>query len=411
MSPLASYRRLLALVGPVYVAVAFLGRLPAAMSQMGALLLVSDVTGSYGAGGLAAGTLAVANAVGSPVAGALADRHGQRRVVVVQSVGGGLGLLALVVLAGGGATTPALVAAAGLAGLLLPQVGPLARVRWRPITHAEGATRSRLVEAAFGYEGAADEASFVVGPALIGLLVSLADPAAAVIAAAVLVVCFGTWFALHPTATLLDPDEGSRATGRLLTAAFVVLCGAQLLVGVLFGSVQTGASVLAAAEGHLGAAGLVHALLGVGSVLAGLAVVALPGSFALHRRSQVFALGMLALSLPLLGVDSLVGLAGAVLVLGVVIAPFMITNFTLAERTVPAARVGTAMTLLAGATGIGYAIGSGTAGRLADTRGHPAAFAVAVVGSGLAVVLLTLAQRVLRGSGTATPVDPTVNVR
>ena len=60
MSPIASYRRLFSVAGPAYVVTAFLARLPLAMSQMGALLLVSHTTGSYAAGGLAAGTLAVA---------------------------------------------------------------------------------------------------------------------------------------------------------------------------------------------------------------------------------------------------------------------------------------------------------------------------------------------------------------
>src|SRR5689334_19481524 len=68
VSPIASYRHLLRLAGPFYVVIAFVGRLPLAMSQMGALLLVSGTTGSYAAGGLAAGALAVANALCSPVA-------------------------------------------------------------------------------------------------------------------------------------------------------------------------------------------------------------------------------------------------------------------------------------------------------------------------------------------------------
>src|SRR5699024_7726898 len=96
VSPIASYRRLLSLAGPAYVAVAFLGRLPLAMSQIGVLFLVSDATGQYGAGGLAAGALAVANAVGSPVAGAIADRTGQRPVVLFQSLAGAGGLAGLV---------------------------------------------------------------------------------------------------------------------------------------------------------------------------------------------------------------------------------------------------------------------------------------------------------------------------
>ena len=66
MTPLASYRRLLSIAGPTYVLVAFVGRLPLAMGQLGTLLLVADRTGSYGLGGLSAGALAVANAVGAP---------------------------------------------------------------------------------------------------------------------------------------------------------------------------------------------------------------------------------------------------------------------------------------------------------------------------------------------------------
>src|SRR3954454_11576325 len=76
VSPLASYRRLFQLAGTPYVVVAFLARLPLAMSQLGTLLLVSEATGSYGLGGLSAGALAVANAIGAPFAGSLADRIG-----------------------------------------------------------------------------------------------------------------------------------------------------------------------------------------------------------------------------------------------------------------------------------------------------------------------------------------------
>ena len=395
VTALASYRRLLALAGPAFVVIAFLGRLPAAMSQMGALLLVATATGSYGVGGLAAGTLAVANAVGSPVAGGLADRVGQRTVVTVQSLVGGLLLLLLVALARGDAPAVLLVVASGAAGLFVPQVGPMARVRWRPITRAETGHRARLVEAAFGYEGSADEASFVAGPALIGAAVAVASPAAAVGLAAVLLLVFGTAFALHPTGRLRDDEHHGDGTARLLTAAFVVLFAAQLLVGVLFGSVQTGTSVLADGEGHLGAAGGLHALLGVGSVAAGLTVAALPARIGLPTRIQVFAAGMLLLSLPLLAADSLAQLAVALLILGTTIAPYMISNFTLAERVVPRSRVGAAMTLLAAATGTGYALGAAVAGRLGDELGYTAAFAVAVVGSAVAVALATLARPVL----------------
>ncbi|MDT9593628.1 MFS transporter [Nocardioides zeae] len=404
MSPLRSYRRLLELVGAPYVAVAFVARVPLAMSQIGTLLLVAAETGSYGAGGAAAGTLAVANAVGSPVAGGLADRWGQRPVVLVQALLGAFGLVGIVAGATGGASTPALLGVAAFAGLALPQVGPLARVRWRPAT-ADDPQQHRLVATAFSYEGAADEASFVLGPTVVGLLAALLDPAAALLAAAGMLAVFGTAFALHRTAPRGVGRDRRTASGPVLTAAVVVVMGAQLSLGALFGSVQTGTTVLATAAGQPGAAGLVHALLGIGSVIAAVGYASLPDRIGLPTRLLAAGAGLALLALPLLTVSSLPGVAVVILFLGLAVAPSMITSFTLAERVVPAARVGTAMTLLAGVTGLGYAAGSAVAGRLADAGeagslgslpGHTAAFSVTVAAAFASLLVALAGARTLR---------------
>lgn len=414
MSPIVSYRRLLAIAGPAYVVVALLGRLPVAMSQLGTLLLVANATGSYGAGGLAAGTLAVSNAIGAAVAGALADRIGQRPIVLAQSLAGATALTALVLLVDNDAGMSSVLVVAALAGMSIPQVGPLARGRWRPLTRNEGHAQPRLVDAAFSYEGSADEASFVMGPALIGAIAVLLNPGAGLLTAAGLLVVFGTWFALHPSAKLTTGSQTGSGTRRLVTAAFGFLVTAQLLIGVIFGATQTGTTVLATADGQPGLAGLVHAMLGVGSVMAGLAVAGLPPRWGYEQRLLAFAVGLLVLSIPLLVVHTLPGLVGAVMALGLAVAPYMISVFTLAERIVPASRVGAAMTILAGATGIGYALGSSVAGRLADADGHTPAFAVTATAAAAAVVLagsarsrLTAAQR-LRGTPHANLADAQV---
>lgn len=394
----AGYRRLLSVAGPRYVLIAFLGRLPLAMSQLGALLLVSDATGSYGAGGACAGVLAVANAVAGPLWGGLADRVGQRPVVLGQSLAAGTTLLGLVGLAELDVTWPLLGAVAGLAGVTLPQVGPLARVRWRPMTRHAGSEQRRLVDTAFSYEGAADEASFVLGPALVGAAVAVVSPAAALTLAAGLLLVFGTWFALHHSADLTrrDPSATTDTPHTPLSPMVVTLAAMQLTVGTVFGSVQTGSSVLATSAGMPGLTGGMHALLGVGSVALALAIVVLPDSFGYEQRLRVFACALLVLSLPLLVVDTLVTAAVALLVLGCAVGPYMICVFTMAERITPQRRLGAVMTVLAGATGIGYAIGAGVGGRLADWGGHTPAYAV-TVGAGLVATALALAAgRALR---------------
>lgn len=406
VSPVASYRRLFGLTGPLYVVVAFLGRIPLAMSQLGALLLVLEVTGSYGAGGIAAGAVAVTNAITSPLAGALSDRIGQRPVVLVQSVLGAGGLVALVALAGAhetGSPWWPLAVVAGLTGPFLPQVGSLARVRWRPIGRRAGVEDRAVIDAAFSYEGAADEASFVIGPALVGAVAALLHPGAALLGAAGLLLVFGTWFAVHPTVTaLVRAPAGRSGAGSVLTPALVVLLATQLFIGTIFGSVQTGTSALATAAGEPGLTGLLHGLLGIGSVTAGLLVVALPARFRYEDRLRVFTLALAVLSLPLLLVRDLPTLIPALVVLGIAIAPAMITTFTVAERTTAPARIGAAMTALAAATGLGYATGSSLAGRLADLGGAGPAYTVTIGGATLAALVALLGHGVLRRAQQAT---------
>ncbi|MEO6998770.1 MAG: MFS transporter [Terracoccus sp.] len=410
MSTIDSYRRLFDLTGTTYVVVAFLARMPLAMSQLGILLLVAGQTGSYGAGGFCAGALAVANAVGAPLWGSRADRLGQRRVVAFQSVAGAAALIVVLLVVHAGLPWVVAAAASAVTGLLLPQIGPLARVRWRPITADAGTSQARLVDVAFSYEGAADEASFVLGPALVGLGVSVANPTVALVIAAVGLGVFGTWFALHDTARTTHEATASAGatTGRLLTPALLVLCGAQLLIGTVFGSVQTGTTVLATASGSPGLTGYFHALLGVGSVAAGLGMAALPASFSLPARLRWFAISLLVLTSPLLLVHSLGGLVPVLLVLGCTIAPYVITTFTLGERVTPPSRTGAAMTILAAATGLGYAIGAALAGRLADWGGHTPAYAVTVGAAAGAVLLSWACTGILRRSqreSTATADD------
>ena len=385
MSAINSYRALLHTVGPAYILVAFLGRIPLAMSQLGTLMVVSNATGSYGIGGAAAGALALVNAFGAPFAGSLSDRIGQRPVVAIQSIAGALGLVSIVWISSLHVHPGVIVLVAAFAGLAIPQIGPLARVRWSPIV-SDREDSHRLIDAAFSYEGAADEASFVLGPTLVGFLVAIVNPSGTLIAAAVILGLFGTWFALHPTAQMRN-DVTAPGTDSLISLALFVLALAQFSIGMVFGSSQTGSLVVAIENNRPAMAGLMHAMLGVGSVVAGLTVAALPESISYAKRAQVSAVGLFTLSVPLLFADTIAHVVVVIFFLGFAVAPFMISNFALAGHIVQSDRVGMAMTLLAGATGIGYAAGATLAGRLADFSGHTASFAVTVMAGLLAVIM------------------------
>ena len=117
-----SYPDLFRLTGRGFVVTSLLARLPLAMSQMGTMLLVSSplVAGRMGPGGAAAGAVAAAIAVGSPIVGAFTDRHGQRTILLVQSIVAGLGLIGEAVAALCGAAWPVIAAIGVVIGLFLP---------------------------------------------------------------------------------------------------------------------------------------------------------------------------------------------------------------------------------------------------------------------------------------------------
>ncbi len=381
LSALSSYQRLFALTGPLYLVVSFVARLPLAMAQMGTMLLVFEYSGSYGAGGVAAGALAISNAVASPIAGGLADRYGQRPILVVQTMGGAVGLSVLVVLSQLEVGWPLLAVVSGAAGVFLPQVGALARVRWLGLTKSVGSQRPLLVSTAYSYEGAADEASFVLGPALVGTFVALVSPAGAIAMAAVLLASFGLWFGVHPTTSVVPGHRGvTQGAATRFGPILIGLAAGQFFVGMIFGSVQTGTTALATAAGNSGYAGLLHALLGVGSVIAGLLLAVAPARWALADRVPVFAGALAVMAAPLLWVNTLGMLAVALLVFGLAVAPYMITIFAACGQVTDPKRLGAAMMVLAAATSLGYATGSSTAGRIADFAGYTGAYAVTVGG-------------------------------
>lgn len=77
------YRQLLSTPGAwAFVLPGFAARQPFAMLTIGLVLLVRHTTGSYGTAGAAAAVTGVSMALCAPRGGRLADRYGQRAVLV-----------------------------------------------------------------------------------------------------------------------------------------------------------------------------------------------------------------------------------------------------------------------------------------------------------------------------------------
>lgn len=64
-----TYRRVIALTGPLLPLLSFLARLPVAMSQFGSVLLVAETSGSLATAGIVGGILSAGQVVFGPVLG------------------------------------------------------------------------------------------------------------------------------------------------------------------------------------------------------------------------------------------------------------------------------------------------------------------------------------------------------
>jgi MFS family permease len=419
----AGLSSLLKAAGPSYFLVSALARLPLSMLVIGALTAVVGVSGNVAAGGAVAAIAGIGVAVGAPLSGLASDRFGQRPTLLVSAV---LYVLALVafLLAAPGAThgvTPALALAAAAAGVVVPQAGPMTRVRWirRWAAHRDGA---RSLEAAQGYESTVDELSFVLGPAAVGLIAALWGGTVPLLVALVLTALFIPWFALHPTsaygarahaqgtpggqAPAADPaaraaqgepaDDAAATTGDVPSAPAspqavpwgllgLLLLG-MLSIGSVFGSLATASTAFADETGHPGTGGLLYSTLGLTSGLAALSVSRWPAKWSIQGRWLTCA----ALLLPALALLWLATepwhLAVLLLLVGAPIGPVLVTVFSAAGTRTPAHRLGLVMTLLSAGITLGTSLGNWLGGELALSGGHRLALWV-TFGSGVALLV------------------------
>jgi MFS family permease len=384
------------LTGWGYYPIAFAGRLPFAMMIVGVLTLVATVRGSVAEAGLVAAVAGIGTAACGPGIGSLADRYGQRRVLLTVSgisLVAAAGLLTAVALS---APTPALIPIAVVLGGSTPQVAPFSRSRlvgFASLARA-GERRARAISYVMSYESIADEASFVLGPVLVGLLTALVHPAAPLVVAMALTATVVVAFALRASATdaVRPVADGAPPVRRgllavLLTPRIVVLVGAMLLVGGVFGATLTAVTGFMRERGAVEEAGIVYGAMSLGAIVVALMVAALPARFALVARWPVFGIlavagcGLLATS------PTITGVVIALAVSGCGVGAVLVTLFSLGAAAAPDGRSTTVLTALQSTLVVGQALVTAGCGALVDAAGSAAGF---WANAGLAVVLVVL---------------------
>lgn len=386
-TPRPGYGQLLRTPGAwTYLVPGFLARQPFAMLTIGIVLLVQHTTGSYGSAGTVAAVTGVSMALFAPQSGKLADRFGQSAVLIPGVLVHTASVVTLVVLALSGAPLWALFVAAVPTGASVPQIGPMVRARWA--AKLEG---SPLMSTAAAFESVTDEFTFVVGPVLATALCTGVHPAAGLIAEATLTLVGGLFFAVQrrtqPRAGRLILSDGPRASA-LSVPGVRVLAVAFLGIGAVFGGMQVSLTAFSQEIGNPGVNGLLYGTFAAGNMLAGIACGAIAWKVGPRRRLMVGYAGLTLAASGLWAAHSVPLLAGLGLLVGLFIAPALITGYTMVETLVPASARTEAFTWLTGAVALGQAGGVTVAGRLADASGASAGFLVPLVGTALALATL-----------------------
>jgi hypothetical protein len=386
---LSGYRALPAVAGWGYLAATTLGRFPMSMVPLATLTLAASATGSLAIGGIAAAAAALGEAVGGPTSGALADRFGQRGVLLVGIVVN-LAVLVTFTLGAGVVSDQATVALAALAGLTIPQVGALSRARWLAMLPDDP-------HAAFAFEGVIDEIAYIFGPALVGILAVAFGPQVAMLLAAALIGVFVTQFALHrshaivPRRGLVMRTEPVPGASRGRSARRTVLLGVTFVgmvsMGVFFGGSQTGLTAFAGEHGIPDAGALLYSVMAVGSTATTLAMVLVPDRIGPWTRWTLAAAGLVLGAVLMLTAPGIPTVLVAGLVAGAFQGPMLLTIFGIAGSLTEQGSGGFMMTFTASGVVMGIGVGAAIAGPIAEVAGSGGAFGVVTVASSLLLVL------------------------
>lgn len=388
---LKNYRAVFARPGTAMFCLAGLVmRLPMPMYGLGLVLIVSARTGQYTFAGVLSALYVFGGVPGNPVLARLADRYGQRQVVIpatgVHVASGAV----LVVLFETDAPNWSLLLPTLVLGFSYISVPSLVRARWSHVL----AGRQELTTA-FSLESVLDEVVFIVGPLLATLIATTVDPVLLLVACGALVTVGATALcAQRSSEPPAHADPAVKHPIALTRRGMVVLCLAATAMGGIFAGAEVAIVAFCGEQGVRGATGAVLACFASGSCLSGFLYGARSWHSDVLGRYRLHSLVFGVLPLLFLAAENVPVLALCTFVVGLGIAPTIITSFGLVDRLVPASVLNEGMAWLTTGLNLGYGISVAIAGRITDAHGARTAFLVPVTaGVLMAVGALALYRR------------------
>lgn len=390
MVQMSRFREFLSVPGTVrLLASSLAGRLPLGMSSLALLLLVRLQTGSFATAGLTVGAFTLSSAAASPLQGILVDRVGARWVLLMLAGAQAGALTALVIAAQSGAASAVLVVVAALAGALRPPISSCVRTLWPRV-----ASTPEVLEAAYQIDATSQEVIWTLGPLLVAAVVSVGSPAGAVVLTIGITLAGTIWFATAPAVIRWRvPPRADSWRSAITTPGLPIVLGATVLMGFGTGAVELGLPALAVRAGSHAAAGLLLALLSIGSMIGGVAYGTRTWQTATTARYPAL-LFLVAIGIaPLILASSLAAGIPLSLLAGVGLAPVWSCEYALTGALASQQTTTEAFTWLNGGLIAGLAAGNAVAGLLVQAGGTGRVFAIGSLAIALAGALAFSCRR------------------
>lgn len=399
---------------PRLFAASVTGRLPIGMAMLLFVFVVHAGTGSYSVAGFAAAANTAATALFGPTMGRLADRGHAALILVITGLAQGAALVGLVLVLRAHLGVPTVIAVAAVTGLVNPPIGAVTRtVLPRLAPNAEAR------QTAFALDAILIEITFVVGPALVGVVIALWDGYVATLIAAALNVIGALWLASAPSVRhgyVVEPvDHGARPLSRwrkligpLASRGLRTVLMVSVLEAAAFGVLEVAIPSYMNALGKPQLGGLLYAVWSGGSIVGGLWFGGRDFKTSLQRQYAVLmCLNLVGFSGILLA-SGPVSLGILLFIAGLVISPTTAVEANLVSALASRESTTEAFTWSGTAIYLGFALGSGLAAlalssSLGTTRALTSATLLAVGLCATGTLLTFLDQRAL-GVRAADPV-------
>ncbi|NNC13723.1 MFS transporter [Planctomonas sp. JC2975] len=383
-----------------------LARTPIAVLGFGFLYFAHASTGSYTLGGLTSGLAIASMGLIGPLAGRIADRRGQRQLLLASAITHPLAIAGAIACGYLGSMV-GLVIASVFCGVTVAPVGAFMRARWSTIVED-----GFLLRTAFAIEAVADEIVWVFGPAVAAFLAAGLLPAGGLILSGIIGPLGALFLRMMPDAKPVAATEHAHRPGRLLRSApFLILLVASFATGIGFGINDLSIVSLATANGVPELAGTVLTAYSIGSASGGFVF----GALSTRLRSRQMLVGTaLALAITWVALAFAPGIwwfyplgffAGAT------IAPLMIAINHIAHDIVPPAIITEALAWLNTLVICGMSLGSFAGGLINDAAGPHAAFTVVAFTAVVPIVLVLVGFRAFGKLGPSAPDDADPELR